>query len=199
MRVGWTIAAAMAGMLILGVPLARADDDAGGGDTRALVQGIAYEAGASLNRAHGPGGPGGGPPHHDDRGGRNRRDQRDHQRLGSYPFWFRYHHRYGYDYPRRHPFGLYGRYPYSRYGVYLSAPWGAVGYWQNGTYYGYVPFDYSDAPVVYRPYSGRYIGGDAYNEYIILDTPTVPAVPAPAPAAHQAPPAPERGAEAERY
>ncbi|NLW51002.1 MAG: tetratricopeptide repeat protein [Candidatus Brocadiaceae bacterium] len=104
-------------------------------------------------------------------------------RLGTYPYWFRYHHRYGYNDgiaplppprvylpPHSGRYRYYSVYPYTRY-------YDSYGYWDDGAY---------------RPYSDEYVGGDAYREYLYLDP-----LPAPEPDPGAAAPAvPEPAAPA---
>jgi hypothetical protein len=179
MKTKWTFAGWMIGTLVLIAPAAWAADEHEGG-------------------GHG-GGPGTAPiaqpaptihvttPAERGRGGG------ESERLGTYPYWYRFHHHYGYNYPgrpgtgeprvffppsdnRRRDDRYSGPYVSSPgYSVYMSGPLGIVGYWRDGTYYGYVPYDYRS---IYGPGyvvpSNVYTGGDAYNEYIVLNTPTAP-------------------------
>jgi Flp pilus assembly protein TadD len=173
------ISAAVFSVLILGASVARANEGAPGADTADLVQQMVadggYDTGLLLASAGPPGKPPGLRPGHGRRHGDKPHEEPGYQPLGSYPQWFRFHHRYGYDYPRRHSRWPLSHRPHDGYGIYISGPWGAIGYWENGVYYGYVPFGYRDDDLVLpRPPSNRYTGGDGYHDYIVVESPTVP-------------------------
>jgi len=182
MRAGRAVVAVAVGMLALGAAVAHGDEDIEAVDTREVVREMVsdsgYQAGGVLTAAV-PVVPRTSVRRHGEERRTPRDDGRPHQRLGTYPHWYRYFHRYGRDErhrtpPRsRHQAYRYV-YPHGGYGFYLSFPSGSVGYWRDGRYYGYLPYGYGGNPtVVYVPYD-RYAGDAGYGEYIILETPTAP-------------------------
>ena len=183
MRAGRAVVAVAVGMLALGAAVAHEDEDSEAVDAREVVREMVrdsgYRAGGVLTAAVPVVPRASGRRHGEDRD-TPRNDGSPHQRLGTYPYWYRYFHRYGRDERRRPSRGRQGNvypyvYPHGGYGLYLSFPSGSVGYRRDGRYYGYLPYGYAGNPtVVYVPYSDRYAGDAGYGEYIILETPTAP-------------------------